>query len=182
MTIQDNRDGAFGMTYTRELLDESVPSDLLNDLRTALFITDDSFDDKLNLILKDAISDVERMASISLLAQVVTVHFEYFKGKYRLPFGPVFDILEINDVIISRGGPLPDGMAFSNGYFTDNTEGEIKLKYEAGSTSAANQPIPQHIKRLLVKMAESKFKNEVALFDYPASIYGLIRSISNWMD
>ena len=134
MTIADGRYGAYGMTFKREPFDTDLSSELLDGLKTALYINDNSFDDKLVGLLTDAIHDFERITTRSVLAQTITITFEYFKGKNKLPFGPV-TITPITGYTIT-------------GEYLDGGNGEaLTVVYTAG-----NAVIPIQIQTLIARL------------------------------
>ena len=168
MTIADGRTGAIGMTFNRVPSSTDLPSDLLQSLKDAVFITDNSFDSKLVGLLTDAIFDFEKIAAYSIFPQEITVNYEYFKGKNRLPFAPHTAVTPITDFTVTGA---------STKYLDGGTGDAVTVVFTAG-----NATIPENIKRVLVKMAEAKFKNEVSAMDYPFSVYSQIRSFTNWID
>ena len=158
----DGRNGAYGMTFNRVVTNPvSLPANLLSEAKTALFITDESFNDKISLLCFDAIYDFERSTSTSILPQTITVKYEYFKGRNKLPFGPHVVITPITDFTI-------------DGSYLDGGTGEKQtVVFTAGYTS-----LTANIRRTLVKMVECMFRNE----EYKPSLYNEIRSYSQWMD
>ena len=183
----EGRDGAFEMTFNRVVTDPvSLPANLLSEAKTALFITDESFNDKISLLCFDAIYDFERLTSTSVLPQVINLHYEYFFGKNKLPFAPNDIITAINGISTEEGQePLPDGYTYSNGYLntplsiysnvylTSTISDPVTITYRAGSTT-----VPANIRRTLVKMVENMFRTE----DYSQALKSEIRSYSQWMD
>jgi hypothetical protein len=139
----------------------SLPANLLSEAKTALYITDESFNDKISLLCFDAIYDFERITSTSVLPQTITVIYQYFKGRNKLPFGPHVAITPIADFTI-------DGS-----YLEGGTGEKQTVVFTAGYTT-----VPANIRRTLVKMVECMFRDEA----YKPSLYSEIRSYSSWMD
>lgn len=167
--IQDNRDGAYNLSFNRVVGDPvSIVNDLLKYSKISLFITDDSFDQKLIQLAKDAIYDFERMTATSVISQTISLRYEYFKGKNKMPFPPH------NSITVP----------------TDFTEEGINVKYVEGGTGepasftidAGYAVLPDNIKQVLVKMVEAKFKNETSAKDYPNSLFGEIKSFAQHID
>lgn len=158
----DGRNGAYGMTFVKTInTPVSLPANLLSEAKTALYITDDTFNDKIKLLCFDVIYEFERITSTSVLPQVIELDYQYFKGKNKLPFGPHIAIDPITDYTIT-------------GSYVEGGNGEpIAIVFSAGYTN-----LPANIRRTLVKMVECMFRNE----DYKANLYKEIRSYSQWMD
>ena len=132
MTL-DGRDGAIGMTVNRSITGE-IPSDLFQACKTSVFINDNSFDDRVNDLIYQAIDYFETATATSILPQTITVNYEYFKGKNRIPFGPV-SITPIADYTIT-------------GEYLDGGDGEaLTVVYTAG-----NATIPKMIQSLIIRL------------------------------
>lgn len=168
MTIQDGRDGAYGMTYKKDIInDTSLPEGLLQSCKSSLFITDSNFDEKLKLLIIEAIHDYENITSTSVFGQVITVNYEYFKGKNRLPFKPHGEVTEITDYDITG-----DFVKFLEG-----GQGEpLTVVYDAGYTPST---IPSNTKNIILKMVASKWNQEEK---YPSRLYSLIRTNIDYIE
>ena len=157
----DGRNGAYGMTFNRVVTNPvSLPANLLSEAKTALYINDESFNDKISLLCFDAIYEFERITSYSILPQTVTVKYEYFKGRNKLPFGPHVEVTPITD------------FTFDGSYLDGGTGLKQTVVFTSGYTS-----LPANIRRTLVKMVECMFRDEA----YKPSLYNEIRSYSQWM-
>jgi hypothetical protein len=172
--ILDGRNGAYGMIFNRVVTNPvSLPANLLAEAKTALYITDESFNDKISLLCFDAIYDFERITSTSILPQTIKVYYQYFKGKNRVPFGPHVSIESINNTNIDPTKYVIAGI-------TGNLYLECLSGYEPVliEVTTGYTAVPPNIRRTLVKMVECMFRNE----RYSQVLNAEIRSYSQWMD
>ena len=167
--IQDNRDGAYNLTYNRVLIDPvSIVNDLLTDCKASLYITDSNFDDKLVLLIKEAIFDYERMTATSVIGQTINLRYEYFSGKNKMPFPPHNSITVPADF-------TSEGLTVK--YVTGGTGEPLEVELDAGFTV-----LPADIKQVLIKMVDCKFKHETNAKDYPSALFSEIKSYSQHID
>jgi hypothetical protein len=165
----DGRDGAFDLTFNRVVTSpDSIPEGLIAESRTALYISERSFDEKIKQLCKDAIYGFEQITATSVLPQTITVRYEYFKGKNKLPFAPHNSVTAISGYVVS---------GLNNKYIEGGDGGSVEITFTAGYTL-----LPENIKRVLVKMVEQKFKNEALANDYPSSLYSQILNFRQIID
>ena len=133
MTL-DGRDGAIGMTVVSRLLTGEIPSDLIQACKRSVFIIDNSFDDRVEDLIYQALDYFETATATSILPQTITLNYEYFKGKNKLPFGPV-TITPIEGYTIT-------------GEYVDGGNGEaLTVVFTAG-----NAVIPIQIQTLIARL------------------------------
>jgi hypothetical protein len=158
----DGRNGAFGLTTTRVITTpNSLPYGLLQSLKDTLFILDDTFNDKLILLLKTAIYEFEKLTNKSLLPQTITLNYEYFKGKNKMPFSPHTSISAITNFTISGGD-----VKYVDGGIGD----PLTINMIAGYSA-----LPDDIALLLVQMAQVWFNQESLTGVLPVHLYNRIK-------
>lgn len=171
--IQDNRDGAYNLTYNRVVTNPvSIVNELLGECKVSLYITDGNFDQKITQLVKDAIYDFERMTATSVASQTINLRYEYFKGKNKLPFPP-----HTSASVVLPIGTEYEVSGLNVKYIEGGTGKPINIEVQAGYSV-----LPENIKAVLIKMVEAKFKNETLAKDYPSSLFAEIKSFAQHID
>lgn len=167
--INDNRDGAYNLTYNRVVVSPQTAIDnLVKYCKISLYITDDNFDQKIAQLIKEAVYDFERLTASSVFLQNIDLRYEYFKGKNKIPFGP-------HNAITVGAEFLVEGLIIKSVSGGDGKPLSISI-------NAGYSILPDRLIQIIGKMVESKFKNETLSNDYPSSLYGEIKSFEQIID
>ena len=143
----DGRDGAYGMTLSRVLGTSTIPEGLLVDCKEALLINDSTdYDNRIKQLINECIYDFEKITGTSVLPVTITVNYEYFKGKNKLPHPPHVSVTPVNGFTVT-GGTVK---------YVDGGNGEAQaFVFTAGYTQ-----LPLDVKSVIIKMVECRFKDE----------------------
>ena len=164
MTL-DGRNGGYGLTSSKALTgtnNETHINSILAAVKVRLFIGDSHFDDNLLELAKEAIADFEKITSTSVYEQTITLDYEYFKGKVKLPYPPHNAVTAITDYVVTGN---------KTKYLEGGAGESLQVIYTAGYAI-----LPDDIKSILVKMVECRFKDE-SIGKYPQWLYSTIRAL-----
>jgi hypothetical protein len=156
--ILDGRDGAFGQTVKKTQTGD-LPSSLILACKNAVFITDSSMDDRVNDTIYQAIDLFEQHSSIMVLPSNVSVDYEYFKGRNRLPYLPVNSVTPITGYVIS-GAYIEGG----NGSATT-------VDYTSGFTE-----LPKKLETIISRIFEQLWHNESGTGTISMGLLSQVRS------
>jgi hypothetical protein len=164
--ILDGRDGAVGMTC-KKVITGYMPSSLFSACKTSVFITDETFDKKVTDVCYNAIEIFEKYTATTVLQKTVTVNYEYFKGKNKLPFEPHITVSPIDNYVISGFDKIK--------YLAGGLGSELSVTFTAGYP---DNILPYDVQAVIVKVFEWLWHNETGHIASNPYLFSLIKSYS----